>query len=337
MADLGQKMPNLTACHTQKFCMKRVTQPTISFIVIAYNEEHRIAKTLRSIINQNSNFDFEIVVVSDGSTDSTVQIARQCLAQFSYFKVLNLEKNTGRGSARHLGSSTAAGEILAFIDSDVELPANWLNQTVAAIKNGADAVSGIAVPDGDCVVVGRISKLEPRNRPGSAKLTGNNLLIRREALDAVPFRKIPYGDDIRLAWDLEHRGFWIERLDDLVVRHSESKSYTKTLLWQYQQGRDASHLLTEYRRLRLPDLVWIALMLLFVSSIFFKPNLNLFFFYLLAFTLCLSIISGVFISSRFKIKIHKAKTYLAILVNLPLMTSYFIGRSAGLLEFLRKY
>jgi glycosyltransferase involved in cell wall biosynthesis len=265
-----------------------------------------------------------------------VQIARQCLAQFSNFKVLNQEKNTGRGSARYLGSSTAAGEILAFIDSDVELPANWLNQTLAAINNGADAVSGIAVPDGDCVVVGRISKLEPRNRPGSAKLTGNNLLIRRKVLDAVPFRKIPYGDDIRLAWDLELKGFRIERLDELVVSHSESKSYVKTLLWQYQQGRDATHLLIEYRRFRLPDLVWIALILLFVSGIFLKPNLNLFFFYLLGFSIYLSMVSGVFISSRFKIKIHKAKTYLAVMVNLPLMTSYLIGRLAGLLDFLRK-
>jgi glycosyltransferase involved in cell wall biosynthesis len=271
--------------------------------------------------------------VSDGSTDSTVQIARQCLAQFSNFKVLNQEKNAGRGSARHIGSSTAAGEILAFIDSDVELPANWLNQTLAAINNGADAVSGIAVPDGDCVVIGRISKLEPRNRPGSAKLTGNNLLIRRKVLDAVPFRKIPYGDDIRLAWDLELSGFWIERLDELVVRHSESKSYIKTLLWQFQQGRDATHLLIEYRRFRLPDLVWIVFILLFVAGIFLKIHLNLFF---LGFSLFLSIVSGVFISSRFKIKIHKAKTYLAIMVNFPLMTSYLIGRSVALLDFLRK-
>jgi GT2 family glycosyltransferase len=204
------------------------------------------------------------------------------------------------------------------------------------ISQGADAVSGIAIPDGDCVVVARISGLTPRNRPGSAKLTGNNLLIKKPALEAIPFQKIPYGDDIRLAWDLERMGFRVERLENLVVEHSEKKSYKRTLVWQFQQGKDATKLLVEYRKWRLPDLVWInslAFMLFVVFSYRFLSTSTKLFAQISYFIL----VSVLFIRSRFLMEPFHAKSYLAILVNTPLMISYLLGRSVGAIIYLWKF
>jgi len=317
--------------------MDRSPMTVISFIVIAFNEEHRISKTLKSILNQVSKYDFEIIVINDGSTDETYKVAYTCLKKFGNYKIIDEKINIGRGSARQLGASLAAGEYLAFIDSDIELPHNWLQNAMDAISNGADAVSGIAVPDGDCVVIGRISRLEPRRRPGSAKLTGNNLLIRKKVLDAVPFRKIPYGDDIRLAWDLERQGFTIERLDELAVHHSESKSYRNTLLWQFQQGKDATQLLFEYRKLRLPDLVWIVSIMIPISSNYFKTSYNLIALFFVESIFYVFAVSIAFIGSRFKIHLAGTKAVLAVIVNVPLMTSYIAGRFAGALFSFKKF
>jgi len=142
--------------------MDRRQKAVVSFIVIAFNEEHRISKTLKSILNQVSKYDFEIIVINDGSTDETYDVANTCLKDFGSHQIVDQKKNIGRGSARHLGSSLAVGDYLAFIDSDIELPINWLENSVLSIENGNDAVSGIAITDGDCLVVARISGLLPK-------------------------------------------------------------------------------------------------------------------------------------------------------------------------------
>jgi glycosyltransferase involved in cell wall biosynthesis len=311
-------------------------RPKVSFIVIAFNEEQRIEITLSSIIAQETSIDFEVIVVDDGSKDNTAEVARNCLATFKRFNVIDKKVNSGRGSARLLGSLEAAGEWLAFIDSDVELPRNWLEETAASLEAGADAVSGIAVPDGDCVVVGRISKLKPKVRPGSAKLTGNNLLIKKLVLDSVTFQQIPYGDDIRLAWDLERKGFVTRRLNNLFVKHSEKKSYLKTLLWQYQQGKDATLLLIEYRKFRLPDSVWIFSFLLPAVALTFQSKFTFFNSLTFLMTLYIFVVSIVFISSRFLVNLFNWRLYLAVVVNFSFMGSYLAGRSFGLIKYLIK-
>jgi glycosyltransferase involved in cell wall biosynthesis len=309
--------------------MQSKSKPTVSFIVIAFNEQFRIAKTLKSIIQQETESIFEIIVVNDGSTDRTSQVAKNCLQDFTQSEVVDCQSNIGRGSARHLGSSHASGDLLAFVDSDVELPRDWLRRCYSMIYEGADAVSGIAIPDGDCVVVARISGLSPRNRPGSAKLTGNNLLIKKSVLDLVPFRKIPYGDDIRLAWDLERMGFRVERLENLVVEHSEKKSYMRTLVWQYQQGKDATKLLFEYHRVRLPDLVWVVFTLACIAGAVLIPSLSSILLFPILFIIYCTAVSFLFICSRFKINPLNFRPYLAIVLNLPLMASYLVGRTVG--------
>jgi glycosyltransferase involved in cell wall biosynthesis len=309
----------------------------VSFIVIAYNEEHRIYKTLKSILSQVSKYDYEIIVVNDGSKDDTYNVAVNSLKEFENCRIIDLKENIGRGSARHLGSSLATGNYLAFVDSDVELPSNWLERAASQISKGADAVSGIAIPDGDCVVIARLSGLTPKIRSGTATLTGNNLLIRKSTLDSVPFRKIPYGDDIRLAWDLDIQGFRTEQLADLVVKHSEQKSYRTTILWQYQQGKDATLLLVEYHKLRIPDAVWLFSIFLTISCALPWPQLNFFVKFFLTFPTFIALVSGVFIYSRFIFNVLKPQSYYALVANIPMITSYLAGRSLGALVFLRKY
>ncbi len=84
----------------------------ISAIIPAYNEE----KTIASIINTIKQVDCigEIIVVSDGSTDNTAAISRECGAV-----VLELPKNMGKGAAVKAGLSVGKGDIILLLDADL--------------------------------------------------------------------------------------------------------------------------------------------------------------------------------------------------------------------------
>jgi glycosyltransferase involved in cell wall biosynthesis len=314
--------------------MTRKKNPLVSIIVIAYNEEKKIANALRSIINQETNFDIEIIFVDDGSKDQTHEIAANLLSSVRKKRIVRFDTNRGRGNARYAGQSMASGEYVGFVDSDITLPPNWVEVLVNHIEiKGLDAVSGIAIPDGDCVVISRIANLEPKNRGGSALLTGNNLIIKKSVIDKNPFRKIPYGDDIRLAWDLERKGFRLASISDVVVSHSESKSFKKTMKWQFEQGSDATKLLFEYRKVRLPDIAWLASFPLIIAPwLLGYKNVEGFTFLSFSLFAYLALVSVLFLHSRFFLRFSKVRTTYGVFINSLFMGSYLFGRYIGILK-----
>ncbi|XP_056630110.1 dolichyl-phosphate beta-glucosyltransferase isoform X2 [Diorhabda sublineata] len=98
----------------------------LSVIVPAYNEETRLPPMLDECTEflenrcKNSDFKYEIIVVSDGSTDKTVKIAQEYAKKLSTDKlrVLDLENNRGKGGAVRLGMQSARGSVLLFADAD---------------------------------------------------------------------------------------------------------------------------------------------------------------------------------------------------------------------------
>lgn len=87
-----------------------------SIIIPAYNLEEYLAGCLLSIKQQSLN-DFEVLIVDDGSTDGTGQIAQEFVDQDCRFKLISKE-NGGVSSARNLGLEYAVGEYIWFIDGD---------------------------------------------------------------------------------------------------------------------------------------------------------------------------------------------------------------------------
>ncbi len=87
--------------------------PKISAILVAYNEERDIAKTIESLLAQ-SHKDFEIIVVNNASTDRTVEVAGKYPV-----KIISVEKNRGPGGGRNFGARHAIGEIIAFLDGHI--------------------------------------------------------------------------------------------------------------------------------------------------------------------------------------------------------------------------
>ena len=236
---------------------RSLTIPSVSIVVIAYNEEAGIGGTLASIARQKTFVPFEIVLDDDCSSDHTVTIARKAMEGESRFRVIELHANGGRGEARRVGVDDTQSDLVGFVDADIELPSNWLETCVAHLEN-ADAVSGIAVPDGDAAVIARVAGATPRPARGSQPITGNNILFKRAVLDTVPFPTTRLGEDFRFSMRLKASGFRVAGIPDLRVVHREHKSFAQGLRWMAQSGVDANRLLAEFREVRLPDLTTFA-------------------------------------------------------------------------------
>ncbi len=93
----------------------------ISIIIPAYNEENYLEKTLQSIEDQHF-MDYEIIVVANGCTDSTIQIAKKHADRIFSINVPNTSL------ARNIGAQHAKGDILIFLDADTRLASNALEQ-----------------------------------------------------------------------------------------------------------------------------------------------------------------------------------------------------------------
>jgi len=117
-----------------------MTEPFFSVIIPVYNREQTIAETLESIASQEFR-DFEVIVVDDGSTDSTHQIVKQ----YSWVKLIE-QSNAGPGVARNSGATEARGKYIAFLDSDdLWFPWTLQNYNDSIKSNNALFVSGEGV------------------------------------------------------------------------------------------------------------------------------------------------------------------------------------------------
>ena len=110
----------------------------ISVVIPCYNSEKTIEACLSSLVSQQVNIPYEIIVV-DSSTDSTPKIVQD---KFPTVKLIHREQQTYPGAGRNIGVKEAQGQILAFIDSDCVAKENWLEVAITALKQGHDVVGG---------------------------------------------------------------------------------------------------------------------------------------------------------------------------------------------------
>jgi glycosyltransferase involved in cell wall biosynthesis len=118
--------------------------PQYSIVVPAYNEGARIGATLEQILNhvRKEHWNAEVVIVDDGSRDSTLDIANQFAALHPAVRILRNPGNQGKGySVRH-GMLQARGGILLFTDADLSSPISEAGKLFAALESGADVAIG---------------------------------------------------------------------------------------------------------------------------------------------------------------------------------------------------
>ena len=306
--------------------------PTVTLVVIAYNERAHAAECVRSILDQQTDARFDLVFVDDGSTDGTSDVVAAAAAGDDRLRLIRLPKNQGRGAARAAGVEAARGRSIGFVDADITLPPDWLARCLAELP-GQAAVSGIAVPDGDATVLARVSGATPRVVAGSSQITGNNVLF-----DAAVFADIGFdprdrlGEDTRLAARLVAAGYQLKRVPGLIVRHEESKSYAQAIRWRYENGINAATLPGDVGWLHLRNLVWFgwlgAWVVGIVGAIAASPA------WLLLVPAASAAAGALHAASRFRPR-PLVPFLVACLLDVPLLTAYLVGRTVAVPRLLR--
>lgn len=175
----------------------------VSVIMLTYNREALVGRAIESILAQTME-DFEYIIVDNGSTDKSGEIAEEYAKKDSRIRVLHIPKSN-IGTGRNAGLDVAKGEYVTFIDDDDWVEEDFLEfLLVQAIENDADvSICGAFGKEFDekkiMTAEEAVLELFRRKRYNAAFPTK---MFRREMSDELRFPKAGAFDDIALMYKL---------------------------------------------------------------------------------------------------------------------------------------
>lgn len=179
----------------------------LSIIIPAFNEERRLGASLQKIRAYLAGkfFASEVIVVDDGSTDRTAEVARKALEGRVPSRVIQLESNQGKGYAVKTGVLASAGGTILFTDADLSTPIEELDKFLARLAEGFDAVIGSRALAG-CDI--RVRQARPREAMGKFFNRLVRLLVMRGCPDTqCGFKAFRRAAAMDLFARLETKGF----------------------------------------------------------------------------------------------------------------------------------
>jgi len=221
--------------------------PRISVVLCSYNGERTIRDCLEGLLRLDYP-NYEVIVVNDGSTDTTTSIAHEYP-----FRVISTE-NRGLSSARNLGLEAATGEIVAYTDDDAHPDPQWLKYLAATFMNTSHAgVGGPNIaprddgPIAECVANapgGPIHVL--LNDREAEHIPGCNMAFLKGPLQEIGGFDPQYraaGDDVDVCWRIQQKGWTLGISPAAVVWHHRRNSLRE--YWKQQQGYGKAESLLE--------------------------------------------------------------------------------------------
>lgn len=124
--------------------------PSVSIVLPAYNEEALIGPMLDHVVNvmTTNGFDYEILVVDDGSSDRTAAIVQKQAAENSRIQLIRHEQNRGSGAAMLTGFAAAQKELVFLTDADMQFDVGEII-VLLAVMGRADIAAGYRYPRRD--------------------------------------------------------------------------------------------------------------------------------------------------------------------------------------------
>ena len=248
LRSIWRKLPNAIHEHCDL--------PKVSVVVCSYNGGNTLQECLDSLMRLDYH-DYEVVLVDDGSTDATSQIAKQ-FPQVIYHR----QENRGLSEARNVGASLATGEIIAYTDDDCVVDVHWLRYLVQAMQDQqVVAIGGPNLPPptdswvAKCVAASpggpshvMLDDLNAEHVPGC-----NLALVRTELLNLggfdSQFRQA--GDDVDVCWRLIDAGKKIGFAPGAMVWHKRRSSVNAYI--KQQQGYGRSEAMVHFKHPRRFD------------------------------------------------------------------------------------
>lgn len=224
----------------------------MSVVVAAYNEEKTLGRCLDSLLAQTAPRDsYEIIIVDDGSTDKTRQVAES-----RGVRVVT-QPNRGAGAARNLGAQNARGDILLFIDADSVPDARCIEAMTAAFAD----------PD----VAGANGEKKTRQKGLWARLVQieydykYDRLATHPTIDFVDSSTAAYrrdiflsnggfdpnlkeAEDVEFSFRLAARGYRMVLIREAITYHTHPESLTHYLKRKFQYARGRAIVYRRYPR-----------------------------------------------------------------------------------------
>lgn len=216
--------------------------PLLSVVIPCRNEASTLGGQLEALAAQEWEEPWEVVIVDDGSTDGSVEIARRFRDRFERLEILALGDSGGPGRARNEGARIARGRYLAFCDADDQVGPGWLAAIGDAVR-AHDFVAGSL----DRVSLNDPSTASSRGRPGDGPLLSKfgflphapaaNLAVRKEIHERAggfdtDFRA---GEDADYCWRIQLAGTPLRAVEDAVVRYRHRSdwrgAYRQAVSW----------------------------------------------------------------------------------------------------------
>jgi GT2 family glycosyltransferase len=197
----------------------------VSIVIPVYNGGKSFERCLNSI-KKFGKLAKEIIVVADGDTDGSRDLAKQFGA-----KVLTKDKPSGPAHARNLGAKLAQGDIILFIDADVEILSDTLTKVVQAFQQKHNLAAIIGSYDDDPGAKNFLSQYKnlihhythQKASPTASTFWGACGAIRRDVFFAVGGFNTKYRspsiEDIELGYRLRQQGYDLGLFKDIQVKH----------------------------------------------------------------------------------------------------------------------
>jgi glycosyltransferase involved in cell wall biosynthesis len=209
--------------------------PEVSVVLPTYNRRDRLLGCLRRLAAQTLAPDrFEVVVISDGSSDGTAAAARAAADGLPFPLTVIEAPHGGPGSARNHGIARARAPVIAFVDDDVEVDPSWLAAGLAPFADpdlgGVEGRTEAVLGD-DSLYTGNVSN------PDGGIYPTCNIFYRKSALEEAGGFDLAFQrarEDSDLAFRILARGHRIAFEPRALARH---RSHRRTVLLPLQNAR----------------------------------------------------------------------------------------------------
>jgi hypothetical protein len=203
------------------------------------NGAAHLARCLTSLTASAGDVPLQIVVIDNGSTDTSVEIARRHGARVLSRPGLKV------GACRNAGAAEAAGPILAFVDADHEVAREWVSACLRAFEDATTAAAGnlCRAPEPGTWVQRMYDALRARSgsRGDVEWLGAGNMAIRRDVFVGVGGfdESLEACEDVQLCHDVRRAGYRIVAEPDMgSVHYGDPKHLTDLFFGELWRGRD---------------------------------------------------------------------------------------------------
>lgn len=217
----------------------------ISVIIPSYNAEKTVIQALKGLENETRK-DFEVVVVDDGSTDSSFELVKSYKNKSELSIRLIKQQNAGPAKARNIGVEHSEGDIIIFLDSDCVPPDNWVEEMVRPLDNNiAGCNCGYKVKNKESLIARYIDyEIAKRHE----KLIGKSIdtigtysasFIKSVFNEAGGFDtkyKAASGEDFDFAFNVKKMGYDLVFTGKTFVYHYHPDTLKKYLKQQFGRG-----------------------------------------------------------------------------------------------------